>query len=159
LKTREAYNVIVKRIEAKSRFYSRQKVAVLCPILGIYSLILLAFLFLKGYKKLMIKVGFAVLSGIFVLFYLLILSKILSMESEDNKVKEVAILRSNAAGPSSALKLPPRLQEKQNKRPGSSTINDSIPVDYGGAAACGVSPYTYTGGGAAADSGGDQEEW
>ena len=62
----------------------------------------------------------------------------------DDEVKEVAILRRNAAGPSSALSLPAHLQDGLNKRlfKRGSIFNDS-PAYYAGAAACGVSPHSY----------------
>jgi hypothetical protein len=161
LKTREAYNVIVKRIEAKTMAFNRNN----CSVAFGFVFGLILFLILIAFSGGLLGVGGdnpmlmipIILFGIFGFFLALKNFSVRRAKvKEDEEVKEVAILRRNAAGPSSALQLPDWLQERQNKRSGGTTFNDSSAY-YGGAAACGVSPYTYRGGGATGSGGG--EEW
>ena len=159
MKTREAYNVIVKRIEAKTRVFKKR----ICMLLLFFGNFLLfyAIIFFAGAGLVDNAMTFiALLIVIGIVAFLVVMQKLFVTRAsmkEGEEIKEVAILRRNAAGPSSALKLPDWLQERQNKRSGSNTFNDS-PAYYGGGAACGVSPYTYTGGGATGGEGGN-DEW
>ncbi len=132
MKTREAYKVIVERIEAKTRFNMAQN----CVSAIILVANLIFFSLLLGHSKnLMLMIILDILGGIIALCFFSVRR---AQMKKDEEVKKVAILRRGAAGPSSALQLPDWLQERQNKRSGGTTFNDS-PAYYGGAAACGVS--------------------
>jgi uncharacterized membrane protein (UPF0182 family) len=137
LKTREAYNVIVKRIEAKNMAGNRR---IWWAQLLVYGSIP-QFFFVAIFTRdiFMIILPF-ILIGIIALICALKKFPLLRARmkiKEDEEVKEVAILRRDAAGPSSALQLPDWLQERQNKRSGGTTFNDS-PKYYVRAAACGA---------------------
>ncbi len=160
MKTREAYNVIVKRIEAKTRALNIHFCfSFVASVMGLIIYGIFVTLFVGGLQnenKEMIVIPFIVIAVFAPIFALVKCSRMRARMKEDEEVKEIAILRRNATGPSSALQLPDWLQERQNKRSGGTTFNDSSAY-YGGAAACGVSPYSYTGGGATGSGGG--EEW
>jgi hypothetical protein len=141
LKTREAYKVIVKRIEANI-------IAVKRSYLSLFFLLVLGLILMFSYllavdlgvdrDQLLIPLLPLLLCGIFLFYGALILFPVRSAKmKKDEEVKEVAILRRDAAGPSSALQLPDWLQERQNKRSGGTTFNDS-PAYYVRAAACGA---------------------
>jgi hypothetical protein len=141
LKTREAYKVIVKRIEANI-------IAVKRSYLSLFFLLVLGLILMFSYllavdlgvdrDQLLIPLLPLLLCGIFLFYGALILFPVRSAKmKKDKEVKEVAILRRDAAGPSSALQLPDWLQERQNKRSGGTTFNDS-PAYYVRAAACGA---------------------
>jgi hypothetical protein len=141
LKTREAYKVIVKRIEANI-------IAVDRSYLSLFFLLVLGLILMFSYllavdlgvdrDQLLIPLLPLLLCGIFLFYGALILFPVRSAKmKKDKEVKEVAILRRDAAGPSSALQLPDWLQERQNKRSGGTTFNDS-PAYYVRAAACGA---------------------
>ena len=109
-------------------------------------------------KHQMTIIAASVTGPILVLAALFYIYDLRAGNKNDEEVKEVAILRRNAAGPSAALNLPAQLQERLNKRRSQSrnTINDAFndsPAYYEGASACGVSPYTYSSGGAALGDG------
>ena len=144
----------MKRIEAKTRVFNKQICLTLVgSVIGLIIYVIFATLFiggLPGEDNAMFLIPLIVFAIFAFLLALLRCSRIRARMKEDEEVKEVAILRRNAAGPSSALQL------RQNKRSEGTTFNDT-PAYYAGAAACGVSPYTYTGGGGTG-SGGD-EEW
>ena len=133
MKTREAYKVIVERIEAKTR--SNKACNCWFAIILVGSFIFYSWLIKSHSKNLMPVIILNILGGIIALCFFSVRR---AQMKKDEEVKKVAILRRGAAGPSSALQLPDWLQERQNKRSGGTTFNDS-PAYYGGAAACGVS--------------------
>jgi hypothetical protein len=145
LKTREAYNKNVKRTEAKIGDPSDKVKGIVATVVIFTAMTVMIAVTTDRLILLLFLIGIPImlLAG---LFYI-------SEMRKDEVVKEVAIHRRNAAGPSSALNLPAQLQERLNKMYRSSnTFNDS-PAYYGRASACGVSPYTYTHGGAALGGG------
>jgi archaellum biogenesis protein FlaJ (TadC family) len=140
LKTREAYKVIVKRIEANIIAVKRSYVSLYCFLVFGLIFVLLGAVDLGVDRDNFLISPFLplFLFGILLFFYALILFPVRSAKmKKDKEVKEVAILRRDAAGPSSALQLPDWLQERQNKRSGGTTFNDS-PKYYVRAAACGA---------------------
>jgi hypothetical protein len=135
----------VKRIEANI-------IAVKRSYLSLFFLLVLGLIFISSFifvlsgavdlgddrAWLLISLLPLLLCGIFLFSLALKLCSVRRAQmKKDEEVKEVAILRRDAAGPSSALQLPDWLQERQNKRSGGTTFNDS-PAYYGGAAACGA---------------------
>ncbi len=140
MKTREAYNVIVKRIEAKTMATNRSIWWVQLFVFGFISNLFFTALYGLFTRDIFIIILPFIFIGIFAFICALKKFPLLRARmrmKEDEEVKEVAILRRDATGPSSALKLPDWLQERQNKRSGGTTFNDS-PKYYGGAAACGA---------------------
>jgi hypothetical protein len=143
LKTREAYNVIVKRIKTKINAVKRSYVSICCG--AVFGLILILIMVLVVHYRrdnpqddFLIVIIFPLIFGILTLSLALKLCSVRRAQmKKDEEVKEVAILRRDAAGPSSALQLPDWLQERQNKRSGGTTFNDS-PAYYVRAAACGA---------------------
>ena len=145
MKTREAYNVIVKRIEAKIRDPNTNSLCIpywqnLCLVIASYILSVAALVVIPSISFSLLDANERVIVipvlfffAIFIFFFPFAKASCTRTRNkkEAQKVKEVAILRRNAAGPSSALNLP------NKKWFGGNTFNDS-PQYYGGAAACGV---------------------
>jgi hypothetical protein len=158
LKTREAYNVIVKRTKAKIGDPSEK-------VKGIVAIVVISTAFaviiaVASDRSMMENLSILIVIPTTLLRALFYIFDMRSKNKNDEVVKEVAILRRNAAGPSASLNLPAQLQERLNKMSGSSQTSNDSPAYYGGASACGVSPYTYTalGGGAGeAGEGGDED--
>jgi len=166
LKTREAYNVTIKRIEAKNRAASRQIwLKLFISVVGLSVFYIFISRILSGIlgedvpNNRLLLILFIVI-GIGVMCWNLIgIFKQRGRIKENEDVKEVAILRKNAAGPNTELLLPAGLQERVTKRStrnGSTNTNHDSAAYYSGAAACGVMTFGYYGGGGVGgeDSGG-----
>ncbi len=107
MKTREAYNIIVKRTEAKIGDPSDKVKGIVAKVVIFTAMTVMIAVTTDRLILLLFLIGIPImlLAG---LFYI-------SEMRKDEVVKEVAILRRNAAGPSSALNLPAQLQERLNK--------------------------------------------